>query len=556
MQHRGRWGWGSPKPSVARIVLYSGLEGGDTVKRLSMVAVVAALALSLVVAGCGGKPAAQEKVLRVGIVNDPATFDIDRTTWIEDPFFVLYDYGLVSIDFDGKFVPNMAESWQVSPDGKVITFKLKPGLKFHDGTALDAEAVKFRLERMRDDPKGLNREMVSSISDIKVLDERTVQITCSQVDVSLWTTFAQSFASFMSPDALKKKGEDYGQAPVGAGPFKFVSHTRGSEIVFARNPDYNWAPPFYKNQGAPLVDKLIFRIIPDEATRILELEKGNIDLLLTVPPQQVAKLKQNKDIQVVEFPENGIRYFGFNCQKWPFDDVKVRQAMNLAIDRDEIARVGYDGLATPVYTALPHHLPGHSKALEEQARAEYGYNPERAKQVLAEAGWKDTNGDGIVEKDGKALEFSLWITNDPVDQRVAQLIQKQVAAVGAKVDIQVMEDAAIRDGTPKGLHQSILWMYGWSDPDILYFLFHKDSGRVRMHWGTDELDDLLVKGRTTVDAAQRAQYYEQAQKAILDGAPWVPLVVRKGFVAARTSVKDLRYNPFVGVLYNDISIEK
>ncbi|MEW6545585.1 MAG: ABC transporter substrate-binding protein [Bacillota bacterium] len=525
-------------------------------KRFATGAVVVALVFSLLLAGCGSRPAQQEKVLRVGIVNDPATFDIDRTTWIEDPFFVLYDYGLVAIDFDGKLVPSMAESWEVSPDGKVITFKLKSGLKFHDGTKLDAEAVKFRLERMRDDPKGLNREMVSSIADIKVLDERTVQLTCSQVDVSLWTTFAQTFASFMSPEAIKKFGEDYGQHPVGAGPFKFVSHTRGSEIVFEKNPDYKWAPPFYKNQGAPKVDKLVFRIIPDEATRILELEKGNIDLLLTVPPQQVAKLKENKDIQLVEYPENGIRYFGFNCQKWPFDDVRVRQAMNLAIDRDEIARVGYDGLATPVYTALPHHLPGHSKALEEQAKSEYGYNLERAKQVLAEAGWKDTNGDGIVEKDGKALEFSLWITNDPVDQRVAQLIQKQVAAVGAKLDIQVMEEAAIRDGTPKGLHQSILWQYGWSDPDILYFLFHKESGRVRMHWGTDELDELLVKGRTTVDAAERAQYYEQAQRLILDGAPWVPLVVRKGFVAARTWVKDLRFNPFVGILYSDISLEK
>ena len=522
-------------------------------KTLSRVMIVALVVIMAVLgAGCssgGGQ------TLRIGVVNEPATFDIDRTTWIEDPFVVLYDYGLLAQAPDGKFVGNLAQTYEVSADGLTWTFHLKPGIKFQSGEPLTAAAYKARLDRMISDPKSANKEMLSSVASVEAPDKLTLVIKTKQPDVSLYTTFAQTFAAPMDPKAIQKWGEDYGHHPVGVGPYAFVKQTRGADITYKAFSDYKWAPSFVSNPGAPYIKNLVFRIIPDEATRILELQKGNIDILTSVPPQKVAELQKDPNLQVIAFPENGIRYWGFNCEKFPFNDPQVRKAMNYAVNRDEIASVGYDGTAKPVYTSLPSHIPGFSQQLEDQAKTEYAYNPDKAKQVLAADGWKP-GSDGVLQKNGQKLAFSIWVTNDPVDSRVAQLIQKYVEAVGAKMDIQVMEEAAIRDGTPKGLHQSILWIYGWTDPDILYFLFSKDSGRKRMHWGTDELDKLLLQGRTTLDQAQRADYYKQAQQIILDNAPWVPLVVRNSYVAARKSVTGLKVNPFGGIIYPDLKLEK
>ena len=484
--------------------------------------------------------------LVIATVRDPDTLDTQRTTWVDIANNIAYE-PLVSRDENGKIVPNLAESWEISPDGKVWTFKLRKGVKFHSGAPFNAEAVKATYERMlAKETASPVAYMLGPLTNIDVVDEYTAKLTFSEPYAPFWAPLTGAYLAPYDPAVLAKEGLNFGEKPSAAGPYQFKERTRGSSLTYVKNPNYTTIMPYVKNQGAAKFDSITVRIIPDEQTRVLELEKGNIHIVTSLPPQEVKRLESSKDINIIRQPENGIWYLGFNNKKAPFTDKAVRTAISMAIDRRPMVEVAMEGLAQPIHGPLPTTIPGYSDAIDKLARETYPYDVNKAKQVLADAGYKP-GADGMLAKDGKPLGASLWITNEPVQQRLAQMVQSQLKQIGFNVKIEVLEDAAIRAGTPEGKHEMILWTYGWTDPDILFFLYY--TGRsTRVHFSTPELDKMLMAGRTTVDEAERMKVYEEAQKYLVEQQPWVPLFVRQNAFGIRKEIKDARVHKILGGL--------
>jgi peptide/nickel transport system substrate-binding protein len=510
---------------------------------------------ALVLSACSSKPGTTApnptpsktiSNLVIGTVRDPDTLDLQRTTWADIANTLAYET-LVSRDENGKIVPNLAESWEISPDGKVWTFKLRKGVKFHSGTPLTADAVKKTYDRMMaKETASPVTYMLGPLEKIDVVDELTVKLTFKEAYAPFWAPLTTAYLAPYDPTVLASAGLKFGESPSSAGLYKFKERTRGSSLTYVKNPDYTTTMPYVNNKGAAKFDSVTIRVIPDEQTRVLELEKGNIHIVTSLPPQEVKRLESNKDLQVFRVPENGITYLGFNNKKAPFTDKAVRSAISMAIDRAPMVNVALEGLAQPIYGPLPPTIPGFSAAVDKFAQDKYPLDVAKAKQILEEAGYK-AGADGMRAKDGKPFGASLWITNEPVQQRLAQMIQSQLKQIGFAVKIEILEDAAIRAGTPEGKHEMILWTYGWSDPDILFFLF-KTGNSTRVHFSTPELDQMLADGRSTMDETKRMQVYDQLQRYLIEQQPWVPLYDRQNAVAVRKEISGARIHKILGSL--------
>jgi peptide/nickel transport system substrate-binding protein len=507
--------------------------------------------IALMVLLVGGMPASGQPVrggtLTIAIVRDPDTLDIHRTTWVDIGNFLPYD-PLVVMDEKGKIIPHLARAWRVSPDGKEITFTLRPGVRFHSGTPFTAEAVKKTYDRARDPAtrSPASAFMLGPLEAVDVVDSLTARLRFREPFAPIWAPMITAYLAPFDPVVMDREGLEFGERPSGAGPFRFVERVRGSHLVFRRFDDYAWGPPYVTNKRAPFVETVRLRVIPDEATRMLELDRGGVQIVMSVPTQDVRRLRDRKDVYLIRTRENGITYLGFNNKKWPFTEPKVRHAISMAVQRDHVIRFALEGLANPIYGPLPPTIPGFSEKIEDLSKSRYPFDRRKARALLQEDGWRP-GPDGIMTKDGRRLEASLWVTNDPVNQRIGMILQSQLRAIGMQANLEVLEDATIRANTPRGLHEMIVWPYGWFDPDILHALFY--TGRsIRVHYSTPELDRLLDAGRTTMDERRRMEIYFEAQRLIVEAAPWVPLYVRQHVIAVRSEVKDVKAHPFTNAL--------
>ena len=449
-----------------------------------------------------------------------------------------------------------------------------------DVVVLLGEAVRERFDPLRDgfDPLGRPRKLTArhhvrrpvAVGPLAEAEDLFVgpRAHHQAVDALEERLVAARFVLLSTPEFLKpgdvtlvvrdiavEARTDIGERPSGAGPFRFVERVRGSHLTFQRFEDYAWGPRYVKNKRAPFVEAVRLRIIPDEATRMLELDRGGVQVVMSVPTQEVRRLRDRKDVYLLRARENGITYLGFNNKKWPFTEQKVRQALSMAVQRDHVIRFALEGQAKPIYGPLPPTIPGFSEKIEELSKTSYPFDRRKAREVLAEGGWRP-GPDGIMTKDGKRLAASLWVTNEPVNQRIGMILQSQLRAIGMQVDLEVLEDATIRANTPRGLHEMILWPYGWFDPDILASLFY--TGRsIRTHYSTPELDRLLDAGRTTMDHERRMAIYFDVQKKLVEAAPWVPLYVREHAIAVRSEVADVKVHPYTNaIILNDAYIKR
>jgi len=335
---------------------------------------------------------------------------------------------------------------------------------------------------------------------------------------------------------------------------------RGSHIDYVKNPYYKavYNPdPNITSKNPPLIDKLRFRIIPEAFTIVSELKSGNVDLLLSVPPEYYNDLKYNPKIKMESYLEYVLHYIGFNCKKPPFDDIRVRQAIAMAVERDPIITYGAEGLAVPIHGPLVPTMGGYSEEMEQYAKQQYPYNPRKAAQLLADAGWKDTNGDGIVEKNGKPFKAELWISNAyPEDRKVATILQDQVSKIGLKLEIRMIEESSFTGLVSKGSHQMYIFRFGLNDAQILYYMFRSKYGVKRMFYYTEDLDKALDGMGGIVDPSGRQKAIERAEKLLIEGSPMVPLYARKIFVAYRIDkVKGIKLNPYTqNVVFDDAQL--
>lgn len=456
-------------------------------------------------------------------------------------FPLLYDK-LAEFDADMNLTPQLATEWSVSRDGLTWTFKLRQGHRFHDGVPVNADAVKRSLDRLV--AEGRLRNWFTMITRVAVVDEYTVAVTTDKPFLFLPQRLATPPGSIVHPTA-KARGNEYGASPVGSGPFRFKEWVRGSRIVLEKNPTH-----WLARQSN--IDLIEFRFLPDEAARAIALETGEIDFALPLPPQEAERLKRNPELSI--FNARSLRWFGLymNLAKRPFNDVRVRQAIAHAIDKEAIVRTTMAGYAKVADSPLP---PG---VWSYKSFKPYEFNQARARQLLAEAGYP--NG----------FSTTMWV---PVGtyinaQQVSEAAAAMLAQVGIRVRLEVMEAGRwIVLLRSRGPDESTLEMtyYGfgtWTgEPDYaLGLLFHSEQfapkGSNRQFYNNPRVDALLDIGSRTVDERQRRLIYESIQDIIWKDQPWAYLFFGNQVMGARRSVRGVQILPSETVLFREARIFK
>lgn len=452
-------------------------------------------------------------------------------------------------------MPALAESWETSEDGTIWTFHLRKDVKFHDGTDFNAEAVVFNFERwMYEDHPYHQGEFVywgymfggypGVVKKVEALDDYTVRFTLSEPQAPFLQNLAMPVFAIASPTAVKKWGADYSNHPVGTGPFKFVSWERDTQIVVERNDDY-W-------DGKPYLDRIVFRVIPDNSARLLELQAGSIDMMDGLNPSDAPFVEKDKNLQLILRPANTIGYVAMNMDKKPFDDVRVRRAINHAINKEAIVEAFFSGLGEPAKNPIPPTMWSYNDDIPG-----YEYNPKKARQLLKEAGYP--NG----------FETELWAMPNPrpyfpEPRKIAEAIQADLADIGIKAKIVSYDWTTYMDKLEDGEHA--MCMMGWTgdngDPDnFLYALLDKDNAVLGSagnyaFYRSDELHDILIEAQRNTNHERRVELYRKAQEIIFQDAPWVPVVHSTPPTAAKKIVKGLVPHATGTEQWNEVWLDK
>jgi peptide/nickel transport system substrate-binding protein len=493
-------------------------------------------AISLAAAIIGLAMPAMADTIIVARGNDSQSLDPAEGTSFED--IKVDDWifdGLTRFDGDSlEIVPGLAESWEVSDDGLVWTFHLREGVTFHDGTPFNAEAVEFSFERQRDpehpyyNPRaGRWSAKFGSVEKTTAIDDMTVEIQLSQPEPSMFVNMPFYIGAIVSPTAVMADPEGFRDHPVGTGAFKFVRWEKDNFIELEANPDYYL--------GAPKAERVVVRTIPDNDVRLLALKKGEVHLIYGVPFAQFDDVESDPDTTLYTAPTLGISMMSMNTEREPFGDVRVRQAMNHAINRDRIFKTVFFGRGDKADQVMPPSWWGHDDSIEG-----YAYDPEKAKELLAEAGYPD----------GFETTLLAW-TNPrpylPSPRDVVALVKSDLANVGVDVDIQMMNWGAFREARGTGDYGMTLggWISGTLDPHgMVYPLYHSSYIREQdaLNWGRladPELDALLVEAGALYDSEARAPLYAEAQRKIHDSARDVMFAHPITQMAARSNLKDV-----------------
>jgi peptide/nickel transport system substrate-binding protein len=415
-------------------------------------------------------------------------------------------------------VPALATSWEVSPDGRVYTFHLRQNVKFHDGTPFNAEAVKVNLDRALDEKSpyfnsqlsiAQKRYIYQYIESYQVLDPFTIQLTNRVPFPDFLFQMAElGYAAFVSPIALQKWGNnDLAEHPVGTGPFRLVERVRGQKVVLERNPDY-WG-------RKPYLNRIIFRPLPEAASRVVALQTGEADLIMVPPPDSVEQLKKAGFI-VHQSPTAHIWYWNLCMNKEPLKDIRVRRAIQHAIDKEGLARNLMQGTVLPAHQM---HAPG-APAYDSEFKM-YEYNPEKAKQLLAEAGYAN----------GLKLTWTTSVdgSGQLIPVPITEWIQRDLRKVGIEIEIVAYEWQSYLGMNPVRCEKSDSWQMSWGEVSDywLYKVMHSKYNTAqfpRSYYKNPEIDTILDRAASELDDQQRHALYRQANRQVMEDAAFVPIV--------------------------------
>ncbi|EIT84660.1 family 5 extracellular solute-binding protein [Fictibacillus macauensis ZFHKF-1] len=449
--------------------------------------------------------------------------------------------------------PGLAKSWEISKDNLKYTLKLEEGIKFHDGTDFNAEAVVKNFERwMNGDAAkfpyyasmfgGYKKDKAHVIKEVKAVDKNTVQFTLKRPQAPFLKNLAMSPFAISSPAAIEKYGDKIGQNPVGTGPFKFKEWKRDATITVVKNDSY-W------KKGLPKLDGVTFKVIKDNSARMNALTKGEVDLIDNVNPSELDKIKSNNKLQVFERPSMNVAYLGFNTEKAPFNKKEVRQAINYLVNKDELIKNFYNGTAEAAATPLPSAIAGQNKDVKD-----YGYNETKAKELLKKAGLE------------KGFKMDLWAMPVsrpymPDGKKIAEAIQANLKKVNIDANIVTFDWGVYLEKIRKG--ESPAFLIGWTgdngDADnFLYSLLDKDTINSNNYsrYNSPAVHKLLIEAQSTADEAKREVLYKKAEKIIHEDAPWVPLVHAKPILGGTSKIKDFYPHPKGSQSFVEVSMTK
>ena len=422
---------------------------------------------------------------------------------------------IVRFDEQLKIVPGLATKWEQGKDGMSWTFSLRKGVKFHDGTPFNAEAAKVFFERMIGPEKPSRAGLfVPFVSTVDILDEYTVKVNLKTPFAFFLNNLAHSASGIISPAALKTYGKDISRRAVGTGPFKFVEWVHGDHLTMVRNDDY-WG-------GKPYLDKIIVKTVKEDSARVMMLQSGDADLIVRIPSEDIPRLEKDPNLKLDSTETLRDLFLGVNCYKKPYNDVRIRQALAYAIDKESIVKNIYQGRALVANNMVTPLTTGYIPIKG------YPYDPAQAKKLLGEAGFP--NG----------LKAKLWSPQGryPKDFEMAQAIQQQLKKVGIDCTLDTMEWAAYLTATRKPPEQADaeIFILGWAPSSAearwtLYALFSADQwvpkGNNRFFYSSKEFDDAVDKFTKATTRAEMDRYLKIAQELLMKDAPAIPILVTK-----------------------------
>ncbi|HTI55653.1 MAG TPA: ABC transporter substrate-binding protein [Verrucomicrobiae bacterium] len=505
----------------------------------------------LVLLGASPSHGQPTNTLVVGLVAEPVALDPAQVTDLNSNRVGrrVVETLVAFAEESTQIVPGLAESWTISKDGLTYTFKLRKGIAFHDGTAFNAQAVKFSIERQINPEHPANKlgkypfagYFFGNVKAVEVMDDATVRFVLKEARASFLAVLTAGAASIVSPTAAMKAGQDYAVAPVGTGPFKFVQWDRGQRVVLDKNPTY-WRLPVK-------VDRVIFRSITEDQARLTELLTGALDLIVGTPPDFVAQLENHPKVTLQRQVGAHVWYLGFNNGKKPFDDKRVRQALNYAVDKEAIVR---DVLKGTGAVSKGPVLPGTWG--DEAGLKPFPYDPARAKKLLAEAGL------------ASGFSTTLWVPESGSGMQspvaMSTIIQSNLKAVGVNVTLQTMEWGTFlaKLRTKEQDMFALSWMAGSEDPDlVMYPLLHSSqwtpAGPNRAMYKNPRFDEVLTQARLTTDQAKRAQLYREAQRLLHDDPPWIFIDHEVQTAAFAKRVQGFKLHPSFDLHLETISLK-
>lgn len=488
-------------------------------------------------------------MITVGVDIEPDSLDVHKS-YLSYYQTSLIGAPLVYLDLQTKEVrPSLAESYTTSTDGKTWTFKLRSGVKFHDGTPLTAALYKETFERIQapETASTLSGDF-TSIQSITAPDDKTLIFHLKEPNAQFLANLSHpSFGQPLLLSAIQKLGKDYSRNPVGVGPWRFESWKTGDSITLVRNEEYQWANPMSENQGPARPEKVGFKFIADRQTMMAALDSGSIDIAVGLTPSDVRKYKNNDKFAILESLSNGPTFLEMNLTNEILQDIHVRKALNMAINMEAIIQSALQGEGVKTYGPLSPNSFGYDPSVEQYG---YKYNVEEAKKLLEESGWKE-NAQGFREKNGNIL--SLHLVSRPTYTIENQLIQSMLKEIGVDVKIQIVEQATLLDMAVKGSFDLLLLSYLANDPNTLSGFLHSNQiggsnfSRVR----DNELDSLLDKGGKELNKGERQKIYAEVQKRIVEQAYWIPLYTANEFFVVNNRVHGVKLQPMIGFDFQD-----
>ena len=532
-------------------------------KKISLM-LAAALTAGLALTGCGGSKTSDTTDNTAGAENESTAevkgVDVDTTGYLvaalnadiqtadvqktskdyEVPFNIFDRLVDVEVDADGnsKIVPSLAESWDISDDGLEYTFHLRQGVKFHNGNDFTAEDVAYTFHRMLTVEGGVNTEFIDQIKGadellagetdtlegVEVVDDYTIKVTLKEPFAGFLASISSPGVSIYDSEATEAAGDQFGMDPavtVGTGPFEFSSWSFNNQLVLTRNEDY-W-------KGASGLPGVVIKIIPDTETQSMMFESGELDILdLDYAADSADRFTETYPDQIVQGPRVGIVYFTMNFNKEPFQDVRVRKAVQMSIDRQAILDALYGGRGQVEQGIFPHGLIGFNPDQEE-----IKYDPEAAKALLAEAGYAD----------GFDMEIAADSSASDTMTMALEIVSDQLAEVGIRAEIKNYDESTWLETRKSGELGSFMstWSADYNDPDNFIYTFfgNEEKTRIRsINYPDTEVMERVAKARTLVNEDERlAEYKALEEKIIHEDAAWVPMFSRLHLFAVSKRVQ-------------------
>lgn len=482
--------------------------------------------------------------LKYGLTLAPSGIDphLNASAELGIPLSSVYDT-LVFLDpANGEFVPGLAERWEISSDGLMYTFYLRKNVRFHDGTPFNAQAVQDNINYTLD-PENHSQKAAAMLGPLKqteILGEYTISFMLDVPFAPLLDSLAQVYLGMASPTALDQWGtSEYQFHQVGTGPYRFVEYIPNDHITLERNPDYAWAPTIYDNAKAS-VERIVFFFYEDAASRALALERREVDVMGEIPPYEADRLASSADFSLspIAIPGQPLQYF-FNTSRSPTADLRVRQAMLLAVDKDSIVLTVFGGHSPISNNPLSQAGFGMISELPPSA-----YNPEEARKLLEEAGWILEGQEPYRKRDGEPLVIKFVAPPWGSNSEVAQLVKVGWENIGIDVKLTIAPGfGALKEIQSSGDYHAIGINFFGTDPDLLRSFYGSEGFYNWTGFSDAEIDQLLNEAaHTTLAPSHRADLYNQIVQAIADNALVLPIRDYVNLIIAHQRVEGLKFS--------------